>query len=125
LENDVPEAIERGGAAFDLHTENCALPGSQEEVPRQETFNLARVAVLDQFLSQSETNGSIRNGNYIDLSEFCSVNACLTTVKLRHGRERYDRLVRGLLRIRGEAGDEQSRRHDLRDPNVKWLEFRF
>src|SRR6267154_1706809 len=32
--------------------------------------------------------------------------------------------VRGLLRIRGEADDEQSRRHDLRHPNVKWLEFR-
>jgi len=27
----VAEAIERGRAAFDLHTENCALPGSQEE----------------------------------------------------------------------------------------------
>jgi len=31
LENDVLETIKRGRAAFDLHTENCALPGSQEE----------------------------------------------------------------------------------------------
>src|SRR5216683_897899 len=31
LENDVLETIECGWAAFDLHTENCALPGSQEE----------------------------------------------------------------------------------------------
>ena len=31
LENDLLEAIERGRTAFDLHTENCALPGSQEE----------------------------------------------------------------------------------------------
>jgi hypothetical protein len=31
LEDDVLEAIERSRAALDLHTENCALPGSQEE----------------------------------------------------------------------------------------------
>jgi hypothetical protein len=31
LENDVLEAIERGWATFDLHTENCALPRGQEE----------------------------------------------------------------------------------------------
>src|SRR5260370_13137240 len=31
LENDVLETIKRGRAAFDFHTENCALPGSQEE----------------------------------------------------------------------------------------------
>jgi hypothetical protein len=31
LENDLLEAIERGWAAFNFHTENCALPGSQEE----------------------------------------------------------------------------------------------
>jgi hypothetical protein len=84
------------------------------EMPRQETFNLARLGVLNQFLSESETDGSIRNGNYIDLSDLCSVNACLTTIKLRHSRERYDRLVRGLLRIRDDAYDEQSRHHDLR-----------
>src|ERR1700687_5982053 len=84
------------------------------EMPRQETFNLARLGVLNQFLSQSETDGSIRNGNYIDLSDLCAVNACLTTVKLRHSRERYDRTVRGLLRIRDHAYDEQNRRHDLR-----------
>src|SRR5260370_15539610 len=84
------------------------------EVPRQETFNLARLGVLTQFLSESETDGSIRNCNYIDLSDLCSVNACLTTIKLRHSRERYDRLVRGLLLIRDRAYDEQRRHHDLR-----------
>src|SRR6202022_3902079 len=89
------------------------------EMPRQETFNLARLGVLNQFLSQSETYGSIRDGNYIDLSDLCSVNARLTTVKPRHGRERYDRLVRGLLRIRDAADDEQSRRHDLRRQQLK------
>src|SRR5215470_15006900 len=31
LENNVLKAIERGRAAFDLHTENCAFPGSKEE----------------------------------------------------------------------------------------------
>src|SRR6202521_6395604 len=46
------------------------------EVPRQEAFNLARLGVLNKFLSESETAGSIRNGNYIDLSDLCSVNAC-------------------------------------------------
>src|SRR5437016_1497306 len=84
------------------------------KMPRQETFNLARLGVLNQFLSESETDGSIRNGNYIDLSDLCSVNARLTTIKLRHSRERYDRLVRGLLRIRDDAYDGQSRHHDLR-----------
>src|SRR6266478_2047473 len=94
------------------------------EMPRQETFNLARLGVWNQFLCQPETDGSIRNSNYIDLSDLCSVNACLTTIKLRHSRERYDRLVRGLLRIRDRAYDEQSRHHDLH-PNVKSPEFRF
>jgi hypothetical protein len=31
LENHVFKAIERGRTAFDLHTEDCAFPGSQEE----------------------------------------------------------------------------------------------
>src|SRR6266478_8730452 len=31
FENNVLEAVERGGAAFDLHAENCALPGSEQE----------------------------------------------------------------------------------------------
>src|SRR6266481_5946512 len=81
---------------FVLVLDQKSVDGSVEgrlfEVPRQETFNLARLGVLNQFLSESETNGSIRNGNYIDLSDLCSVNACLTTIKLRHSRERYDRL---------------------------------
>ena len=84
------------------------------EVPRQKAFNLARPGVLNQFLGQSETDGSIRNGNYIELSDLCSVNPWLTTIKLGHSRERYDRFVRGLLRIRREADDEQSRRHNFR-----------
>src|SRR5260370_26118646 len=84
------------------------------EVPRQETFNLARLGVLNQFLGQSETDGSIGNRNYINLADLRSVNTCLTTIELRHCRERYDRFVRGLLRIRPEADDEQRRRHDLR-----------
>src|SRR6266852_4990511 len=32
LENDVFKAIERGRTAFDLHTEDCAFPGSKEEL---------------------------------------------------------------------------------------------
>src|SRR5260370_33884008 len=94
------------------------------EVPRQETFNLARPGVLNQFLGQSETDGSIRNGNQINLADLRSVNAGLTTIKLRHCRERYDRLVRGLLRRRCEADDEQRRRHNLWHANVQWLVFR-
>jgi hypothetical protein len=31
LESDAFEAIERSRTAFDLHTENCALPRSQQE----------------------------------------------------------------------------------------------
>src|SRR6266702_5462196 len=31
LEDDVLEAIERGRTAFDLHPENCALPGGKQE----------------------------------------------------------------------------------------------
>jgi hypothetical protein len=31
LEDNFLEALERSRAAFDLHSENCALPGSQEE----------------------------------------------------------------------------------------------
>jgi hypothetical protein len=31
FENYVLEAVECGGAAFDLHAENCALPGSEEK----------------------------------------------------------------------------------------------
>src|ERR1700693_2846633 len=94
------------------------------EVPRQETFNLARLGVLNQFLGKSETDGSIRNGNYINLSDLCSVNAGVTTIKLRYCRERYDRLVRGLLSRRCEANDEQRACHDLRHENVQWPEVR-
>src|SRR5712692_2412255 len=82
------------------------------------------LAVLNQFPGQSETDGSIRKGNEVNLADLRSVNACLITIKLRHCRERYDRLVRGLLRIRPEADDEQRRRYDLWQPNVQWLEFR-
>jgi hypothetical protein len=49
LENDVLETIEYGRAAFDLHTENCALPGSQEEIrrdPSDRTLNLCGKARL-------------------------------------------------------------------------------
>src|SRR6202022_447800 len=95
------------------------------EMPRQEAFNLARLGVLNQFLSQSETDGSIRNGNYINLADLRSVDACLTAIKLRYCRERYDRLVRGLLRIRPEADDEQRACHDLQHANVQWREFRY
>src|SRR6202521_376339 len=94
------------------------------EVSRQETFNLARLGVLNQFLGQSETDGSIRNGNQINLADLRSVNACLTTIKLRHCRERYDRLVRGLLSRRCQANDEQRACHDLLHANVQWREFR-
>src|SRR5258706_5782695 len=31
LKHDALKAVERGRAAFDLHAENCAFPGSQEE----------------------------------------------------------------------------------------------
>lgn len=31
LENDFFETVERRWTAFHFHTENCALPGSQEE----------------------------------------------------------------------------------------------
>ena len=31
LKHNVLKAIERGRASFDLHPENCAFPGSQEE----------------------------------------------------------------------------------------------
>src|ERR1700731_5119154 len=93
------------------------------KVPRQETFNLARLGDLNQFLGQSETDGSIRNGNDINLADLRSVNACLTTIKLRYCRERYDRLVRGLLGRRWEANDEQRACHDLGHANAQWLEF--
>src|SRR6202521_1964538 len=94
------------------------------KVPRQETFNLARLGVLNQFLGQFETDGSTRKGNDIDLSDLRSVNPCLTTIKLRYCRERYDRVVRGLLSRRCEANDEQRACHDLLHANVHWREFR-
>src|ERR1700688_4562359 len=94
------------------------------EVPRQETLNLARLGVLNQFLGQSETDGSIRNGNDINLADLRSVDACLTAIKLRYCRERYDRLVRGLLSRPCEANDEQRACHDLRHANVQRREFR-
>src|SRR6266853_538378 len=31
LKHDVLKSVERGRATFDLHAENCAFPGSQEE----------------------------------------------------------------------------------------------
>jgi hypothetical protein len=31
LKHDVLKAVERGRAAFNLHTENCAFPGSHGE----------------------------------------------------------------------------------------------
>src|SRR5260370_12603857 len=83
------------------------------EVPRQGTFNLARLGVLNQFLSQSETDGSIRNGNYVDLADLRSVNSGLTMIKLRHCRERNDRLVRGFLSKGRDAHDEERWRQDL------------
>src|SRR6202162_6603247 len=83
------------------------------EVPRQETFNLARLGVLNQFLGQPETDGSIRNGDYINLADLRSVNACLTTIKLRHCRERYDRRVPRLVRRRCRVNDEQRACADL------------
>src|SRR5260370_33945333 len=113
---------------FVLICEEKGVDGSVQrrlfEVPRHETFNLARLGVLNQFLSQSETDGSIRNGNYVDLSDLRSVDTGLTMIKLRHCRERYDRLVRRLLRIRRDADDEQRWRHDLWQANVQWLESR-
>src|SRR5260370_6426467 len=83
------------------------------EVPRQETFNLARLGVLNQFLGQSETDGSIGNGNYADLSDLRSVDASLTMIKLRHCRERYDQLVRRFLSIDRDVDYETHLRQPL------------
>src|SRR5260370_26476693 len=94
------------------------------EVPRQETFNLARLGVLNQFLSQSETDGSIGNGNYVDLSDLRSVDAGLTMIKLRHCRERYDRLVRGFLSIDRDADAKQRSRQRLEHASVQRLVYR-
>jgi hypothetical protein len=63
VKDDLPEAVERGWAAFDSHTENGSLPGSEEEF--SEIHRIERSIDLTCGLRRRDARGK-RNAPFLE-----------------------------------------------------------